>query len=77
MCQDGWGTLTRHCVLALLPWLCLATALPGCSPAGPMPGGAAGTRDRLARMRATRGTGPPARPGERPSIPARLRYEFR
>jgi len=71
MCHDRWGTVTRRAALALLPWLCLATAGPGCSPDRPAPSGAAGTLDRLEKMRARRGTGDPRRQGERSSIPAR------
>ena len=71
MCHEGWETVTRRAALALLPWLCLATAGPGCSPARPASSNAAGTLDRLEKMRARRGTGDPRRQGERSSIPAR------
>jgi hypothetical protein len=71
MCHDRWGTATRRAALALLPWLCLASAGPGCSPARPASAGAAGTADRLEKMRAHRGTGDPRRPGKRSSISAR------
>ena len=71
MCHEGWGTVTRRTALALLPWLCMATAGPGCSPAGPTSNGAAGIPDRLKKMRALRGTGDPRRQGKRSSIPAR------
>jgi hypothetical protein len=71
MCHDQWGTVTRRAALALLPWLCLAAAGPGCSPAGVVPGGAAGSPDRLKKMRALRGTGDPRRQGELSPIPAR------
>jgi hypothetical protein len=67
MCHERGRGVIRRAALALLPWLCLATAGPGCSPAGPAPNGAAGTPDRLDKMRALRGTGGP----RRPSIPAR------
>jgi hypothetical protein len=73
MCREGWGIVTRRAALALFPWLCLATAGPGCSPAGPAPGGAAGTPDRLKKMRAVRGTGDPRRQGKRLSTDARQR----
>jgi hypothetical protein len=75
MCHDRWGTVTRRAALALLPWLCLATAGPGCSPAGQESSGRAGIPDRLGKMRALRGTGDPRRQGKRPSI--RPRQESR
>ena len=65
MCQEGRGNVTRRAALALLPWLCLATAGPGCSPAGQASRGAAGIPDRLKKMRALRGTGDPRRQGKR------------
>jgi hypothetical protein len=71
MCHEGWETVTRRATLALLPWLCLATAGPGCSPAGPAPSRAARIPDRLEKLRALRGTGDPRRPGKRSSLPAR------
>jgi hypothetical protein len=71
MCHEGWGNVTRRAALALLTGLCLATAGPGCSPTGPKSYGAAGTPDRLRKMRALRGTGDPRRPGRRSSLPAR------
>jgi hypothetical protein len=71
MCHNQWGTVTRRAVLALLPWLCLATAGPGCSPAGEASSGAAEIPDRLKKMRALRGTGDPRRQGERSSLRAR------
>ena len=71
MCHDRWGTVTRRAALALLPWLCLATAGPGCSPAGPASSRAARIPDRLEKLRALRGTGDPRRPGKRSSLPAR------
>jgi hypothetical protein len=71
MRHEGWGNVTRRAALVLLPWLCLAAAGPGCSPAGPTSNGAAGIPDRLKKMRALRGTGDPRRRGKRPSIPAR------
>jgi hypothetical protein len=70
MCHDQRGTVTRRAALALLPWLCLATAGPGCSPAGQAPSGSAGIPDRLEKMRALRGTGDPRRRGKRSSIRA-------
>ena len=71
MCHEGWETVTRRAALALLPWLCLATAGPGCSPARQASSGAAGIPDRLKKMRALRGTGDPRRPGKRSPLPAR------
>jgi hypothetical protein len=71
MCQEGRGNVTRRAALALLPWLCLATAGLGCSPAGPTSNGTAAVPDRLKRMRALRGTGDPRRQGKRPPTPAR------
>jgi hypothetical protein len=71
MLHERWGSLTRRAALALLPWLCLATAGPGCSPAGQASSGTEGTPDRLKKMRALRGTGDPSRQGERSPIPAR------
>jgi hypothetical protein len=68
---DQWGTVTRRAALALLPGLCLATAGPGCSPAGRAPSGAAGIPDRLKKMRDLRGTGDPRRQGKQSSIGAR------
>jgi hypothetical protein len=74
MCHDRWRTATRRAVLALLPWLCLATAGPGCSPARPASSGVAGTLDRLERMRARRGTGDPRLRGKRrPSVASGIR----
>jgi hypothetical protein len=71
MLHERWGSVTRRAALALLPWLCLATAGPGCSPAGQASSGAAGIPDRLKKMRALRGTGDPRRQGKRSSIRAR------
>ena len=71
MCHQQSEPVTRRAALALLPWLCLATAGPACSPAGPAPSRAAGTPDRLKKMRALRGTGDPRRQAKRSSIPAR------
>jgi hypothetical protein len=71
MCHDRWGTSTRRAALALLPWLCLATAAVGCSPAPPASSKAAGTLGRLEKMRTRRGSGDPRRQGERKSISAR------
>jgi hypothetical protein len=68
---DQWGTVTRRAALALLPWLCLAAAGPGCSPAGQASRGAAGTPDRLKKMRDLRGTGDPRPQGKQSSIRAR------
>jgi hypothetical protein len=77
MCHDQRATVTRRAALALLPWLCLAAAGPGCSPAGPAPTGAAAVPDRLDRMRALRGTGDPRRPGGRPSARAPQKSRLR
>jgi hypothetical protein len=71
MSNDRWANLTRRAVLALVPWLCLATTGPGCSPSDQAPTGASGTPDRLDKMRALRGSGDPRRQGVRPSVPAR------
>ena len=73
MCHDQWGTVTRRAALALVPWLCLATAGPGCSPAGPASRGAARFPDRLEKLRALRGAGDPRRQGKRSSIHERPR----
>ena len=70
MYHDQCRTVTRRAALALLPWLCLATAGPGCSPARQASSGAAGIPDRLKKMRALRGTGDPRRQGKRSSIRA-------
>ena len=70
MCHDQWGTVTRRAALALLPWLCLSTAGPGCSPAGHASRGAAGIPNRLKKMRALRGTGDPRQQCKRSSIAA-------
>jgi hypothetical protein len=71
MYRERFETVTRRNALSLLPWLCLTTAGPGCSPARPASSGAAETLDRLDKMRARRGTGDPRRKGQRPSITAR------
>jgi hypothetical protein len=71
MCHDQSRTVTRRAALALLPWLYLATAGPGCSPAGQESRGAAGIPDRLKKMRAHCGTGDPRRRDKRSSIRAR------
>jgi hypothetical protein len=71
MLHERWESMTRRAALALLPWLCLATAGPGCSPAGQASSEAEGTPDRLKRMRTRRGTGDPRRQGERSPIRAR------
>ena len=76
MCHNRWATVTRRSALAMLPWLCLSTVVPGCSPSGRASGGAAGTTDRLAKMRALRGTGDPRRTLARPPIPARQRFRL-
>jgi hypothetical protein len=70
MSHNRWGTLTRWAAIALLPWVCLATTNLGCSPTG-QESRAAGTPDRLKKMRAHRGTGDPRRQGERSSVRAR------
>jgi hypothetical protein len=71
MVHQRWGTVTRRAALALLPWLCLATAGPGCSPAGQSSRGTEEIPDRLKKMRALRGTGDPSRQGKPSSIRAR------
>jgi hypothetical protein len=73
MCNSQSGTLTRRAALAFLPWLCLATITAGCSRVETTSSRAAGTSDRLNRMRALRGTGDPRRPGKRLSTRARRR----
>jgi hypothetical protein len=74
MLHERWGSVTRRAALALLPWLGLATAGPGCSPARPASSGVAGTLDRLERMRARRGTGDPRLRGKRrPSAASGIR----
>ena len=70
MVQERWGSVTRRAALALLPWLCLATAGPGCSPIGQASSGTERIPDRLKKMRALRGTGDPRRQGKRSSIRA-------
>jgi hypothetical protein len=70
MLHERWGSLTRRAALALLPWLCLATVGPGCSPAGQASSGTEMIPDRLKKMRALRGTGDPRRQGNRTSISA-------
>jgi hypothetical protein len=77
MCHERSGTVTRRAALALLPWLCLATASTGCSPARRAASGAAKTPDRLKKMRALRGTGDPRRQGKRSSIRARQKSSRR
>ena len=59
MLHDRWRSITRCAALALLPWLCLATVGPGCSPAGQPSSGTARIPDRLKKMRALRGSGDP------------------
>jgi hypothetical protein len=73
MLHERWGRVTRRAALALVPWLCLAAAGPGCSPAGQASSGAERTPDRLKKMRARRGTGDPRRQGERSSTRAQQR----
>ena len=68
MWHNRRGTVNRRVALVLLAGLCLATAGPGCSPAGPASGGSAGIPNRLEKMRALRGTGDPRRHGERSSV---------
>jgi hypothetical protein len=77
MCHERWETVTRRAALALLPWLCLATAGPGCSPNGQTPSGAAAIPDRLKKMRALRGTGDPRAQAKQSSNPAPLKPEPR
>jgi hypothetical protein len=71
MFRDTWRTERRRTALALLSWLCLANASPGCSPAGKVSGGAEGPPDRLEKMRSLRGTGDPRRQGGRSTVPVR------
>jgi hypothetical protein len=71
MCHHRWSTAIRPAALGLLAWLCLATAAPGCLPAGGPSDGAAEHADRLDKMRALRGTGDPRRKAKRPSVPPR------
>jgi hypothetical protein len=59
MCDDQWRTVTRRAALALLLWLGVATAGPGCSPAGQASSRAAGIPDRLKTMRNRSQTGDP------------------
>jgi hypothetical protein len=70
MLHERSGSVTRRTALALLPCLCLATAGPGCSPAGQASSTANGTPDRLMKMRARRGTGDPRRQGKWSSVHA-------
>jgi hypothetical protein len=70
MLHERSGSVTRRAALALLPCLCLATAGPGCSPAGQASSAANGTPDRLKKMRARMGPGDPRRQGERSSLHA-------
>jgi hypothetical protein len=71
MLHEQWRSVRRRAVLALLPWLCLATAGPGCSPAGQASSGAKRIPDRHEKIRALRGTGDPRQQGDRSPIPAR------
>jgi hypothetical protein len=68
MLPERSRSMTRRAAHALLPCLCLATAGPGCSPAGQASSAANGTPDRLMKMRALRGTGDPRRQGKRSSV---------
>jgi hypothetical protein len=77
MCHDRLATVTRRAALARLPWLFLATAGPGCLPAGQAPSGAAGIPDRLEKMRVLRGTGDPRRHGKRSSLHPRQKPPHR
>jgi hypothetical protein len=70
MSHERWRNVTRRAALALLPWLCVATVGPGCSPAGQVSSGTERIPDRLKKMRALRGSGDPRRHGMRSSIPA-------
>jgi hypothetical protein len=71
MLHERWRSVTRRAALALLAWLCLASAGPGCSPAGQASSGAERNPDRLKKMSARRGTGDPRRQGEQSPVPAR------
>jgi hypothetical protein len=71
MVHERWGSVTRRAALALLPWLCLTTVGPGCSPAGQASSGTERIPDRLKKMRALRGTGDPGRQGKRSSLRSR------
>jgi hypothetical protein len=75
MHDDQRRTVTRRAALALLPWLCLAVASPGCWPAGDASRGAAGIPDRLKKMQARRGTGDPRRHAKQ--SPFRIRQRSR
>jgi hypothetical protein len=70
MLHERWRGVTRRSALALLPWLCMATVGPGCSPGGQALSGTEGVPDRLKKMRAQSGTGDPRRQGNRSSIRA-------
>jgi hypothetical protein len=59
MFHERSRNLNRRAVLALLPWLPLAAAGAGCSPAGQASSETAEIPDRLKKMRALRGTGDP------------------
>jgi hypothetical protein len=71
MLHERRRSVTRRAALALLPWLCLATVCPGCSPAEQASSGSERIPDRLKKMRALRGTGDPRRQGKRSSVPGR------
>ena len=70
MLHERWRSVTRRAALALLPWFCVVTVGPGCSPAGKALSGTKRVPDRLKKMRALRGTGDPRRQGKRSSIRA-------
>jgi hypothetical protein len=77
MCHDQLRTVTRRAAVALLAWLCLATAGPGCAPAGQASSGPPGIPDRLKKMRALRGTGDPRQQCKRSSTSARQKSRAR
>ena len=70
MVHEQWGSVTRRAALALLPWLCLVTIGPGCSPAEQASSANERIPERLKKMRALRGTGDPRRQGKRSFIRA-------
>jgi hypothetical protein len=70
MLHERWESLTRRSALTLLPWLCVASVGPGCSPAGHVSSGTERIPDRLKKMGVLRGTGDPRRQGKRTSIRA-------
>jgi hypothetical protein len=77
MCHNPAATFSRRAALALLPWLGLALAVPGCAPAEPPSSGAATIPDRLKKMRSRRGTGDPRPQGKRSSLAARQKSRTR